>query len=298
MSTPRVLVVGDIVTDVLAVHSGDLVVGSDTVAQISLAGGGSAANAAVWLAYAGCAVEFVGVAGTDIAGDDRIGELTAAGVGCTAVRRTPDAATGSVIVLTHAAERTMLTDRGASRLLDASDVDNAFTVLPGLTHLHLSGYTLLDTVSRPAALHALAEARRRGLTMSVDAASAGPLSQVGPAEFLSWVEGADILFANLDEAFVLTSLRSAREAARQLTTTVRSAVVKRGEFGALRADADGTVSSRPAVPVDPVVDPTGAGDAFAGGYLAAWLAGADEAEALDAGARLGAEAVSRLGGRP
>jgi sugar/nucleoside kinase (ribokinase family) len=51
-------------------------------------------------------------------------------------------------------------------------------------------------------------------------------------------------------------------------------------------------------PTVPVLDPTGAGDAFAAGLLAAWLSGAPPAEALRAGVALGARAVQVVGSRP
>jgi sugar/nucleoside kinase (ribokinase family) len=64
------------------------------------------------------------------------------------------------------------------------------------------------------------------------------------------------------------------------------------------AGADGSVVTAPASPVPTVVDQTGAGDAFAAGYLATWRTGGTPAECLAAGARLGALAVTRFGGRP
>src|SRR5258705_6652289 len=109
----EVLVVGDIVTDVVAVHSGQFAIGSDTAADIRVIGGGSAANTAAWLAFVDCPVSLVGVVGTDAAGEQRLSELRAAGVDCSAVRRSPDAPTGTVIVLAHADERSFLNDRGA-----------------------------------------------------------------------------------------------------------------------------------------------------------------------------------------
>src|SRR5258705_7796833 len=139
-----VLVIGDIVTDILAVHSGPLAVDSDTVARISVTGGGSAANTAAWFASTGTTVHLVGVVGDDVAGTDRLTELAAAGVGGTAIRRTGEAPTGSVIVLARAQQRTMLCDRGANHRLAPSDVDAALSTLDDLRHLHLSGYTLLD----------------------------------------------------------------------------------------------------------------------------------------------------------
>jgi sugar/nucleoside kinase (ribokinase family) len=286
------VVVGDIVTDVLAVHSGQLAVGSDTPARVSLTGGGSAANTAAWLAATGTPVTLVGVVGEDVAGADRLAELAAAGVDC-AVRRVAEAPTGTVVVLSHGDERTMLCDRGANARLSTADVDRALAGAPDAVHLHLSGYALFDGDSRPAARHALAAARRAGLTTSVDAASAGPLRRVGGADFLDWVRGADLLLANLDEAVALVGV----DDPAPLSAFVEHAVVKRGGRGAGWASAGGEPVEVPAQPAR-VVDVTGAGDAFAAGLLHAWLAGATALDALRAGTRLGARAVANAGARP
>ena len=302
MSTnPRVLVVGDLVTDVLVVHSGPMAVGSDTPARISVSGGGSAANTAAWLTQVDVAVELVAVAGADVAGDDRLAELRAIGVGCSGVRRTDDAPTGSIVVLVHDGQRSFLHDRGANLTLSPSDVDFSLAGVGPGCHLHLSGYTLFETSTRPAGRHALRAAAEAGLTTSVDAASADPLRRVGGQAFLDWVRGTDVVLANLDEAHALLDDKSAGpdDLARGLATAARGfAVVKLGADGAIWAGRDGTVIRSGAAPVPVPVDPTGAGDAFAAGLLAAWLAGADPEAALRAGARLGSEAVGVVGGRP
>jgi sugar/nucleoside kinase (ribokinase family) len=164
-------------------------------------------------------------------------------------------------------------------------------------HLHLSGYPLLHAGPRPAGLAALAAAAGRGLTTSVDAASAAPLRSVGARAFLAWVRGTDLLLANEDEAEVLAGPGPAGEQAQRLTAHVANAVVKRGAAGAVWAPRNGPVWSVAAVPV-PEKDLTGAGDAFAAGLLAAWSSGAEPEAALAAGAALGAEAVTRIGARP
>lgn len=289
-----ILVVGDLVTDVLVEHDGPIQAGSDTDAAIRVAGGGQAANTAAWLAHAGREVTLVAAVGDDQPGRDRVAELTAAGVRC-AVEVLPGVATGSVVVLTSAHERTMITDRGASLRIGAAHVSAAIEDAARGGHLHLSGYPLLHAGSRPAGLAALEAAAGRGLRVSVDAASAAPLRSA--ADFLDWVRNTELLLCNADEADVLAGPGEAAAQAERLTAHVRNVVVKQGAGGALWASRDGGLwSVRPEAV--PAVDPTGAGDAFAAGLLGAWSTGGGPEQALLAGSVLGAAAVSSVGARP
>jgi sugar/nucleoside kinase (ribokinase family) len=291
-----ILVVGDLVTDVLVGHDGPIEVGSDTEARITVAGGGQAANTAAWLASAGSPVALIASVGDDAAGRERVAEMAASGVRC-AVHVDPFLSTGSVVVLASAGERTMITDRGASGALPASFVRTAMSDFPDARHLHLSGYPLLHAGSRPAGLAALAEARSRGLTTSVDAASAAPLRSVGAAAFRSWIGGVDLLLVNADEAAVLAGPGAPSAQAAALTATARIVVVKQGAAGAVwHGPGGGPVSFRGTPTAS--VDPTGAGDAFAAVLLASWLSGTTPAAALAAGHAAGASAVSRPGARP
>ncbi|MGW0433171.1 carbohydrate kinase family protein [Micromonospora sp. NPDC003197] len=295
-ASPRIVTVGDVITDVLAVLTGPLATGSDTAAAIRSTGGGQAANTAAWLGWLGGTVTLVGAVGADDAGRARLSELNDLGVHC-AVRQYPETPTGTVIVLAHDGERTMVTERGANLRLTGADVDAALAGVTDARHLHLSAYTLLDAGSRDAGLRALAAARELGLTTSVDAASAAPLRQVGAATFLDWVRDVDLLLANSDEATVLAGEQEPETQARWLAGAVRNAVVKRGADGAIWASQTGSVVRAAARRV-PVVDVTGAGDAFAAGLLAAWVAGASPAEALARAGETGAVAVSTVGARP
>jgi sugar/nucleoside kinase (ribokinase family) len=273
---------------------------------VRFAGGGQAANTAAWLAAAAPptdvpatgtpAVTLIAAVGADDAGRARIAELTRLGVRC-AVRAHPGATTGSVVVLTSAGERTMVADRGANLLLAAEDVTAAIAAEPDPGHLHLSGYPLLDARTRPAGQAALTAARARGATTSVDTASAAPLARLGPAAFLDLVRGVDLLLTNADEAEVLAGPGPAERQAAALARIARNVVVKRGAAGAIWCDAAGVVAVVGGESVRQV-DPTGAGDAFAAGLLAAWCTGADPRAALAAGAALGARAVARIGARP
>ena len=292
----RLLVVGDLVTDVVVVAETEIAVGSDTAAAITVSGGGQAANTAAWLAQAGRPVTLIAAVGADAAGRERLEELTSVGVTC-AVRAYSGVPTGSVVVLSSADERTMISDRGAGLLLDPADVAEAVTAAPDAVHLHLSGYTLLHPRCRPAGLAALASARGRGLTTSVDAASAAPLRQVGTQTFLDFVRETDLLFVNADEAEALAGPGSPAEQGAVLAHTARKVIVKLGGDGALWCGRESAVRLGATGRV-PMKDPTGAGDAFAAGLLAAWTSGAGPLAALQAGAALGAAAVAKIGARP
>ncbi|MFJ9866528.1 carbohydrate kinase family protein [Streptomyces sp. NPDC101165] len=291
------LVVGDVVTDVVARHRGPLATGTDTAAAIRTLPGGAGANVACWAAHAGCAdVRLLGRVGADaVEWHER--ELMAAGVQPRLVVDR-EATTGTVICLVDtgaSAERTFLTDSGASLRLEPADWSDA--LLDGVARLHLSGYLLFSEPSRALAAVALAAARGRGVPVSLDPASAGFLMDFGVDRFLAFAEGLDVLLPSRDEACLLTGLPEPADAAAKLSRLVPLVVAKSGVAGALVARSGAVVARVPAVSANPL-DTTGAGDAFTGGFLAALLAGADPEEAAAQGCRAGARAVERVGGRP
>ncbi|HEV2886134.1 MAG TPA: PfkB family carbohydrate kinase, partial [Jatrophihabitans sp.] len=177
--------------------------------------------------------------------------------------------------------------------------DLAGGLLTGADHLHLSGYALLTEGSRAAALAALEWAVSAGASVSVDAASAGPIRAVGPGRLLDWLPPGALLLANADELAALTGAGDPADIEAGIATLVArglDVVLKCGSRGSVLGTAAGLRHSA-AEPVE-VLDSTGAGDAFAAGLLAALWRGADLIDALDEGNRLGAVAVGRLGGRP
>nr|WP_246620727.1 PfkB family carbohydrate kinase [Streptomyces corallincola] len=291
------LVVGDVITDIVARHRGPLAAGTDTAAAIRTLPGGAGANVACWAADAGCAdVRLLGRVGADSARwHER--ELAAAGVRSRLVVDGA-AATGTVVCLVDggpSAERTFLTDSGASLRLGPADWSD--TLLDGVGRLHLSGYLLFAESSRALAGVALAAARARGVPVSMDPASAGFLTEFGVDRFRRFAEGLDVLLPSRDEACLLTGLPGAAEAAAGLSRLVPLVVAKSGAEGAVVARAGEVVARVPAVPATPL-DTTGAGDAFTGAFLAALLADAEPAEAAARGCVAGARAVRRVGGRP
>ena len=287
---------GDLMVDVVARLFGPLVEGSDSPGVIAYVGGGSAANTAAWLTRVGESTTFIGAIGDDAAGQQQAESLHRLGVDVRfRVDRTRP--TGTCLVLVApTGERTMVPDPGANLALLEHDVP-ADEFRPG-DHLHVSGYALLRD-SRDAAVHALRSADAAGLTVSVGAASAAPLETLGAEAFLAMLPGSALLFANEKEAGVLAGRDgTAADLARHLAVSGREVVVTAGSGDAAWSNGEATASMA-AEPLDrPELDTTGAGDAFAAGFLAARARDAVPEVCLRDGHALAAAACRTTGGRP
>ena len=287
---------GDLMVDVVARLFGPLAEGSDSPGVISYVGGGSAANTAAWLTRVGESTTFVGAIGDDAAGQAQIESLHRLKVD---VRFRVDHTrpTGTCLVLVApTGERTMVPDPGANLSLMEHDVPT--DEFRAGDHLHVSGYALLRD-SRDAALHALAEAASAGMTLSVGAASSAPLELLGASGFLAMVPAGALLFANEKEAAVLTGASGeAADLAHRLAAAGHESVVTAGSGAAAWSNGEATASLA-AEPLDrPELDTTGAGDAFAAGFLAARARGATPEVCLRDGHALAAAACRTTGGRP
>ncbi|MBK8755651.1 MAG: carbohydrate kinase family protein [Actinomycetales bacterium] len=297
-----VVVVGDVGLDVIVRPGGPVHYGTDTPARVSVRPGGAGGNTASWLAASGTAVCLFARVGADAAAEAVRADLRASGV-TALLAEDADLPTCSVVVLAETSgERTMFPDRGANARLAPADVDLTRARWDGIPdpsggravgeappHLHLSSYVLFDEGSRAAGLAALAQARALGWTTSVDPQAPSLLARVGAGTFLRWVEGIDLLLPNAAEADALGG-------APAMLAAVDNVVVTYGSDGAGWVCRTGSWLEH--APHVEVVDPTGAGDAFDAGLLAAWLDGANPQEALRAGVRAGSAAVSRVGARP
>jgi sugar/nucleoside kinase (ribokinase family) len=262
------VVIGDVMTDVVAAVDDPMALGSDTPARVTTRQGGAGANVAHWLAHLGVPTVFVGCIGRDPFGREAVSELQRAGVDVRVSAESPLPTGTCVVLVGRDGERSMLPDAGANSSLSADTLP--WEVLRSASWLHVSGYTLLNPGSREAGLAALRAAQHAGVPTSVDAASAAPLQAVGGAEFLRLTESVDLAFCTLDEAEVLCDSREPAVVAARLTATYPQVVLKLGAAGALWCSADDVSGCRvPAAPPSGrVVDTTGAGDAFSAAYLA------------------------------
>jgi sugar/nucleoside kinase (ribokinase family) len=294
VTAPTVLVVGDVIDDIVVTPLGAVTPDSDTTSRIVRTPGGSAANQAAWMAFAGLQVRLVArVGAADVA--RHTADLSACGVSPLLIPDT-SAPTGTIVVLLDdGGGRTMYTDRGANLRLGAADLP--LSLLDDIDVLHVNGYALFADEPRAAVVALISQARRRGIAFTVDPSSAAYLAGIGAGGFLDATRGAAVCLPNLDEGRVLTGATAADDVLAALVREYGVVALKLGSLGVLVAGADGRSELIPSAATS-VVDPTGAGDAFCAGFIAGWLDGRSPIESAVSGTALAARAVAVIGGRP
>ena len=238
------------------------VAGTRVHGRIELRAGGSAANATLAAARLEARAAVIGRVGGDAVGRLVADSLAAGGVEAL-LAFDADAPTGCVVVV---GGTSIVADPGASARLAPDDLPvtlDAGAVL-------VSGYTLLQPGSEPAARAAIERARTGWL--AVDVGSARLVTAFGVERFLEETSTVGVGRANAEEARALPGL-NADDAGVALARHFEVVCVKLGSAGALAARGEEVVQAA----VQPIerTDTLGAGDAFAGGFLAAlarsWL---------------------------
>ncbi|WP_419998841.1 sugar kinase [Streptomyces boninensis] len=245
---------------------------------------GAESNVAAGLARLGHHARWLGRLGADPAGEAVLRELRADGVDVAYADRDPEAPTGLLLRDSHPARAIDVqyyrAGSAASRLAPEHIRAEA---LEGARLLHISGITPMLSPSAAEATAKLIElARAGGTTVSFDpnvrrklAAPEAWAATVGPL-----LAEADLVLAGEDELELLAGGRDADgTAAELLRGRAHTVVLKRTDHSATALTAEGGTYHQPHFPV-PLADPVGAGDAFAAGYLSAWLRGLPAQRAL------------------
>jgi len=259
------------------------------VERMDLTLGSSSAIMACQLAALGDDVLFISKVGGDDFGRRALELLRQKGVQTDAVKVDPSLETGLTISVAIGAERSMLTVMGCIQELKHADVD--FELLRGRRHLHISSFFLQRNL-RPDIWRIFQQARAIGLTTSLD--TGWPHSDEVNGDLSAVWPYLDVFLPNEAEAKLLSRQPDVESALAAIAVRVSTVVAKLGPEGAM-ARRRGLVVRQPGFMVD-VVDTTGAGDSFNGGFLHGYLAGMDLADCLDLGNACGALSTRAPGG--
>jgi len=256
--------------------------------------GGSAANTCAVAASLGARVAFFGTVADDQLGQVFRHDITSAGVHFPTKPLQAGAPTARCLILvTPDGQRTMNTFLGACVAFGESDVDTATVADASITYLE--GY-LFDPPAAQAAFR-LAARTARAAGRQVALSLSDPFCvQRHRAAFRELLADVDILFANETEICSLYEANDFAAAAEAVRGDVALAALTRSELGSviIRGGETVRVDAAPAK----LVDSTGAGDAYAAGFLAAYVTGRDLASSGYLGSLAAAEIISHYGARP
>jgi sugar/nucleoside kinase (ribokinase family) len=252
--------------------------------------GGSAANAVLGATKLGLRTTYVGKTGGDKTAEDYRTNFTAAGGDGSRFKRTNLPHGRCLSMVTADGQRTMRTYLGAAMTLSPDEI--SVEDFRGAKHAHIEGYLLFN----PALADKVARtARAAGCTLSLELSSFEVVNVARDWILAQLREGVHIVFANEDEARALFQREASYDTyAREIAAHGGIAAVKIGKDGAWVAQGHEVHRIAP-VKVDRVADTTGAGDAWAGGFLYGHLRGKSLAAAGALGSALGAECVQHLG---
>jgi len=284
-SQGRLVVVGDLLEDVVVWGTDRLEHATDNPATIVRSRGGSGANVAV-AAAALVPVRFIGRIGADALGAQLESELADNGIDARVQRA---GTTGTVIVLVAPdGERTMIPDRSAAAELGRIEP----SWLDGVAWLHVPMYGFATSGAATAIREFAAAATSRGIPISLDTSSVSLLRELGVERALALISelAPAVVFANAAETAFLDLPRS--------TAGSESIFILKNGGGPVLvvSGADRFSVEVESVPV--VRDSTGAGDAFAAGYLAAAMRGLPPLDCVKNGSRTAAGVLLRPGAHP
>ena len=260
--------------------------------DLSRCAGGSAANTIMGIADFGGKAAYTGKVANDEIGEFFLVDMRNKGIEIDV--EPGEGQTGTcVILITDDAQRTMLTNLGASASLQPEDIDEE--LIKKATYVYVEGYLFAGEPTRTAALRAIQLAKENGIKVAFTVSDPF-LIQYHRDEFWSLIEGpVDLLFCNLEEARALTGHRDPIDCAEEIHKHAQNVALTLGADGSL------LMHESQAIPIEGVnvkaKDTTGAGDMYAAGILYGITNGLTWKQSGRLASHAAARIVSQLGAR-
>lgn len=253
--------------------------------------GGCAANVAIDLVKQGHAVDIVGCLGRDAAAQTLRSNLTEQGVGCDHLVTTDEYPTSrTVVLLVEGQDRRFIHVFGANRALTVGHISRDWVA--GLKVLYIGGLFAMPGLDPAALRDLLIFCRAKGVITVVDVVMTQSWQNRG--ELNALLPHIDYILPNDDEAHLITGLKDPLEQLRYFRDAgAHTVIITQGKSGAV-AGRGGDYWRSGTYPAQ-VVDPSGSGDAFGAGLIAAISRGRDLPGLLRYGSALGASATRAVG---
>jgi sugar/nucleoside kinase (ribokinase family) len=290
----KVLCVGDLVADIFASplarlpEPGELVLAE----RIAVFPGGNALNTAVALRRLGEQVAIAGSVGDDALGRSLLDQMQAWGLDVRGVRREPGGRTASTFILrAEGQDRRYIHSLGVAATFSGEHVRPE--LIPDNGVMLVGGYLKLSAWDDNVLAELMRCARQRNCRVVLNICIAQD-SGVDPHRCLRLLEHVDVFVPNDDEARILTDeITPARQARALRQAGARVVVITRGEQGLYADDGQRTIEM--GIFQVPLVDPSGCGDCFTAGLIAALLRGWDTVRVLEFASAVGALGATALG---
>ena len=290
----KVLCVGDLVVDIVASPLARLPEPGEhaLTERIAIFPGGNALNTAVALRRLGEQVAIAGSLGDDVMGQLLLSQLQMRGLDVSGVRQEVDGITASTFILRAEGEdRRFIHSAGVEATFNGKHVSTELIPDDGI--MLVGGYLKLGAWDDNVLVNMLRQARRRNCRVVLNICI-NQDSDVDPRRCLGLLEYVDVFVPNEDEARVLTGETVlARQTQFLRRSGARVAVITRGQQGLYADDGHHTVEM--GVFQVPLVDPSGCGDCFTAGLIAALRRGWDITHVLEFASAVGALAATALG---
>lgn len=292
------LVLGDFAWDVLIRTNSELHSGGDTFGEVLLAPGGSAANVAVWASRCGLKTSFIGKIGRDRFGDLAKDNLEWEKVDAHFIETDTHPTASVAVWIDQSGQRSMVSGQGADFSLFPSELP--LDIIKSAEHLHLTAWSFFTDPPRSAATRAAKIAKANGATLSFDPGSFQHIKQDGADKFIEIIKDLDIdiIFPNYEEGQILSGKSEPIDIVKRFKKFFPNTII------ALKLDSKGAMifDEEKITPIFPgtetIIDATGAGDSFAGAYLAHYFSQKNHIEAAKYAVKISAWVVNKIGARP